>query len=333
MAAGAHRTKHDDPDVNLRTVVSSLSRVESEGGDGHVSLGDVELRVTSLDKVYFPELGRTKGAVMRYYAQVSPLLLPLLADRPLVLRRLPDGIDEPGFFQQRAPDDLPDGVRADVVSREGTDPSTQSERRLIGGNLPTLLYCAQLGGIDMNPWHSRIGSLEHADYSILDLDPGPKASFADVVKVARLTLDAVDAYGLHAAVKTSGARGLHLYMPLPPRTSYDSALLLAQLVATEVAAAAPDEATVIRTVTARPPGAVYVDYLQNVEGKSVASAFSVRPRAEASISIPLAPDELTADLDPRVFTTETPMTELKRRARLWNTTMAKPVDLTAITSA
>ena len=318
---------------DARELVSALTRIEEAGGDGLVSVNQSQLRVSNLDKIYFPKLKRTKGDMLRYYAQVSPLLLPHLADRPLVLRRYPDGIDAPAFFQQRAPDDVPDGVRAESVTREGKEEPQETERRLVGGDLPTLLYCAQLGGIDMNPWHSRLGSLAFADYSILDLDPGPRAKFGRVVEIARLAMEMLDAYGLHGAIKTSGASGLHIFIPLPARTTYQSSLLLAQLIATEVATASPKEATVVRTVKARPPAAVYVDYLQNVQGKSVASVFSVRARAEASISMPIRASELTADLDPRDFTTQTSIAELRRRAQLWTRALGKPVDLSALGTA
>ena len=149
--------------------------------------------------------------------------------------------------------------------------------RLVGGSLATLLYQVQLGTISVDPWHARVNSSTFADYSVIDLDPGPRAKFERVVEVATWVKEELDRLGLHAALKTSGSSGLHIFLPLPPRTSNEAALLVAQIVATRVAQAHPTEATVERAVSARPKATVYVDYLQNVLGKSVGRGVR-RPR-------------------------------------------------------
>ncbi|MEO6445286.1 MAG: DNA ligase D [Gemmatimonadaceae bacterium] len=305
-------------------VVALLDAIEAEEGEGSLALGrGVSLRVTSLDKRYFRKAGKTKGDALRYYADIAPHILPLISDRPLVLRRYPGGIEKPAFFQQKAPDDPPRGVRVSAVEEDGGE----REPRLIAGNLMTLLYCVQLGAIDVNPWHSRMKTLGAADYSIIDLDPGPGASFKRVVQVARWVKEVLDELELHGAVKTSGASGLHVYVPLPRRTSYDTSLLVAQVVATKVAEQHPREATVLRSVKKRPSGTVYVDYLQNVKGKSVASVLSLRAQPAASVSFPLTWDELTDDLDPRDFTIDTVPADAKARAAAWSKVLAKPVIL------
>lgn len=290
---------------------------------------DADVHFTNLDKLFFHKARKTKGDVVQYYTGIAPLLLPLIADRPLVLRRYPNGIDQPAFFQQRVAKGVPSAVRTEMVPQpEGT-----SERRIVGGELTTLLYCAQLGAIDVNPWHSRMATLSNADYSIIDLDPGEGTTFRRVIDVARWTKDVMDELGIAGALKTSGASGLHIYLPLPADTSYDSALLLAKLIATRVANAHSKQATVTRTVSKRLRGSVYVDYLQNVQGKSVASAFSLRAQPAASVSTPLSWDELTNDLDPREFTIDSVPSQAAARAARWSRALATPNDLPSLQSA
>ena len=153
---------------------------------------------------------------------------------------------------------------------------------------------------------------------MIDLDPGPRAKFDRVVEVATFVKEELDRLGLKAAIKTSGASGLHIFLPLPARTSNESALLVAQIVATRVALAHPKEATVERTVAERPKSTVYVDYLQNVLGKSVAAAYAVRARPGATVSTPLNWNELTTSLDPRDFTIETVPERFERVGDLWS---------------
>jgi bifunctional non-homologous end joining protein LigD len=296
------------------SVEQQLESIERDGGDGNVDIKrGVSLHVSSLDKVYFPGDGFTKGDVMRYYARVAPTILPAIADRPLVLKRTPEGIKGEVFFQQKPPAHVPPVVRVETVVN---DDGVKAER-IVGGDLATLLYTVQIGCISVDPWHSRIGSLDAMDYTILDLDPGPRATFDRVVEVARWVKKELDAHGLRAALKTSGSRGLHIAIPLPPRTPYEAGLLLAQLIATRVAEAHPREATIERSVKARPPAAIYVDYLQNVKGKSVASAYCVRARPGATVSTPLQWKELNASLDPRELTLETIPSRIVKLGDIW----------------
>ena len=299
-------------------VEQQLAAIERDGGDGDVEIKrGISLHVSSLGKVYFPDDGFTKGDIMRYYARVASAILPVIADRPLVLKRTPEGIKGEVFFQQKPPEHAPAVVRTETVVN---DDGVKAER-IVGGDLATLLYTVQIGCISVDPWHSRIGSLDAMDYTILDLDPGPRATFDRVVGVARWVKEELDARGLRAALKTSGSRGLHIVIPLPPRTPYEAGLLLAQLIATRVAEAHPREATVERSVKARPPAAVYVDYLQNVRGKSVASAYCVRARAGATVSTPLQWKELNESLDPRELTIETIPARSVKLGDIWTSAL------------
>jgi bifunctional non-homologous end joining protein LigD len=256
---------------------------------------------------------------MRYYAQVAPYLLPAIEDRPLVLKRFPNGITGQSFYQQKAPDEAPDVVRVETIRNE----QNIEQRRIIGGDLATLLYTVQLGAVSVDPWHGRVGALELADYTILDLDPGPRATFARVVEVARWVKEELDRLALHGIAKTSGSTGMHIFVPLPSDTPEEAALLVAQLIATRVAEAHPREATIERSVKARPPAAVYVDYLQNIRAKTVAGVYAVRARPGATVSTPLEWSELTSSLDPRDFTIESVPERIARVGDLWGAAMRK----------
>jgi bifunctional non-homologous end joining protein LigD len=206
----------------------------------------------------------------------------------------------------------------------------EKQPRIIGGGLLTLLYTIQLGAISVDPWHSRVQSLEYPDYTIIDLDPGPRADFARVVQIARWAKEAIDGFGLHAAIKTSGSTGLHIYLPLPPKTPNEAATLVAQVIATKVANGHPKEATIERSVKARGAGTVYVDYLQNIQGKTVAGPYCVRAKPGATVSTPLEWNELTEDLDPRDFHLGNAADRFEKIGDIWNEAMRKKNSLRAL---
>jgi bifunctional non-homologous end joining protein LigD len=303
-------------------VIEQLAQIQ---GDGILALPE-QLEVSNLGKVFFPEDGITKGGLMRYYARVSAVVLPVVADRPLVLKRYPNGIHGKAFYQQRAPDDVPAGVRVETVRND----EGEEQPRIIGGDLVTLLWTVQLGAISVDPWLSRVQTCDDADVAIIDLDPGPDATFRRVVDVARWAREELDELGLRAAVKTSGATGLHIALPLPAGTSYETAQTLAQLVASRVGERHPEEATLERSVKARPADAVYVDYLQNIRGKTVAGAYAVRARPGATVSTPLDWSELTDGLDPRSFTMESVPARIAKLGDLWAAAMRQRNTLSAL---
>jgi bifunctional non-homologous end joining protein LigD len=308
---------------SLSGVVKQLEQIE---GDGVLAIDRTPLEVSNLNKVFFPEDGYTKGDLMRYYAAMARYVLPVVADRPLVLKRYPNGIYSKAFFQQRAPDDVPEGVRVEVVRND----QGEEQERIIGGDLLTLLWTVQLGAISVDPWLSRVQTCDDADMAIIDLDPGPEATFRRAVDVARWTKDELDALGLRAALKTSGATGLHVALPLPPHTSYETAQTLAQLVASRVAERHPEVATLERSVKSRPADSVYVDYLQNIRGKTVAGAYAVRARRGAPVSTPLDWAELTDDLDPGAFTIESVPARVAKVGDLWAKATKKANTLAAL---
>lgn len=301
-------------------ISAQLEEIEVTGGDGVVDFRKAgKLSVSNLGKIYFPRERVSKGDLMRYYASVADFILPTVADRPLVLKRFPGGIEGQSFYQQNAGDNVPDGVRVEtIVSDSGI-----KQRRIVGGDLLTLLYTIQLGAISVDPWHSRIGSLDFADYTIVDLDPGPRANFARVIQVAHWCKDVIEMYKLNAAIKTSGSTGLHIYIPLPAKTPTEAATLVAQVIANRVAELHPREATVERSVKARGGATVYVDYLQNIKGKTIAGAYCVRAKQGATVSTPLLWDELDDDLDPREFTIESVPDRLRKIGDVWSPAMKR----------
>ncbi len=307
-------------------VVGQVEAVRAAGGEGVLELAGGRLEVSNLGKAFFTRPKRTKGDLLAYYARMAQYILPSMKDRPLVLRRFPDGIGGEAFYQQSAPDEVPPGVRVETIVSEGG----ASQRRFVGGSLATLLHTIQLGAVSYDPWHSRVGRLDFADYTILDLDPGPGASFRRVIQVARWVREELDRFGLHGALKTSGSSGLHIYLPLPPRTPLEAATLVAQIVATRVAALHPEAATVERMTRRRPRGTVYVDYLQNILGKTVAGVYAVRAKPGATVSTPLRWDELTDDLSLKAFTMDTVPERVAEVGDLWAEAMKRPNKLSGL---
>jgi bifunctional non-homologous end joining protein LigD len=300
-------------------VETQLRAIERDGGEGELSFGRGQtLHVSSLGKAFFPKAGVTKGDLMRYYTRVGPMLLPEIDGRALVLKRYPDGVGGPMFFQQSAGDHVPDVVR--IATLDTVDLGEKS--RIIGGDLPTLLYTVQLGAIEVHPWLSRADDVEHPDRCLIDLDPGDDVPFSDVATLAREVARIADACGLRVALKTSGANGIHIVLPLPPRTSYETSAQLALRLAEAVMAANPARATLERGIKARPKRSIYIDVLQNARGKSMAAPYSVRAKPAASVSAPLRERELTGRLRIETFTVKTMPGRLARAGDLWGAAIA-----------
>jgi len=261
-----------------------------------------ELRLTRLDKVFWPVEGYTKGDLLAYYERIWPWIAPYLRDRPLVLTRYPDGIEGKFFYQKNAPEFTPPWARRETI--EGTDYFVCNELR-------TLLHVVNSGAIPLHVWSARLGSLERPDWLILDLDP-KQAPFAAVVAIARHLHGLLDALGAAHFVKTSGQDGLHVMLPLGARLSHDDARSLAEALARTVVGELPELATIVRPVAAR-GDRVYVDFLQNGRGKLIAAPFSVRPRPGAPVSTPLAWSEVTQRLAPARFDIASVFARLAKR--------------------
>lgn len=305
----------------LDNIITQLQTVERSSGDGTIQLArDGTLKVSSLNKVLFPKPKVTKGEIMRYYTSVWPYLHAVLNDRPLSLKRFPDGVNGEFFFQQNAPVNPPDVLRVETIVGASGDKA----KRIVGGTLGTTLYCTQIGAFECNPWNVRVKSIEHPDFTVIDLDPGARSPFSRVIEVALWVKEALDHLGLHAGLKTSGATGLHIVIPLPPRSADSVAERVPRVIAEAVADAHPDSATTVRPLKQRGTSKIYVDFGQNARGKTVASAYSVRARPEATVSTPLKWTELAANLDPLDFTVRTLPDRLEEVGDLWAAAMKKP---------
>lgn len=318
VAATAKRRSSSSPDAELISQIDDLERTKKSGAlrlpDGR------SLVVTNLDKVFWPGLGITKGELFRHYVRVAPYLLPVIADRPLVMKRYPNGIDGEPFYQHRTLQ-VPAGVRLEQV--EYPDPKPQ----IIGGDLLTLLYTTQLAAISQDPWFSRVDTTECADLAALDLDPMPDVAFTAVLDVARWLHDELERLGAPAFVKTSGADGVHIFIPLRPDTPFEAGLLFCQIIATLVAEKHPKVATIERSVRAR-GRRVYIDYLQNIMGKTLASAYSARASDYAGVSTPLTWDEVHEGVRREDFTLTSLPARLEHVGDLWaGLRRAKGVDL------
>jgi len=304
------------------SLVQRLRELEDSRKDGYIDLpGGDRLRVTNLWKPFWPALKITKGDLLRYYVEVSPYLLPAVADRPLVMKRFPNGIHGLTFYQQRVLEKPQAGVRTQTLP-EGFDPIKEDEEptnpaRFVGGSLMTLLYMAQMAAISQDPWFSTVGAPLEPDQVAIDLDPGKGVGFDTVLDVARWVRDELERLHVPAVPKTSGSRGLHIYVPLPPGTSYETGLLLCQIVATLVASKHRRHATVERMVARRPKGTVYVDYLQNILGKTLATAYSARASDFAGVSTPLTWKEVDEGVAPQDFTMPTFSGRLDAAGDLW----------------
>jgi bifunctional non-homologous end joining protein LigD len=309
-AAATREARLTDRDIDA--IVGQLNELEKARKNGKLKLPDGDtLEVTNLHKVFWPEGKRTKGDLLRHYARIAPLILPVLAERPLVMKRLPNGVDHQAFYQHRAPEPVPSGVRIETL------PDDDVPARLIGGSLKTLLYMAQLASISMDPFFSRIDALHTPDQVAIDLDPQPGATFSQILDVARWVHDELDRLKVPGFPKTSGSEGLHVYIPLPEGTTYQAGMLFCQIVATIVASKHPKVATVERTVRRRKNGTVYVDYLQNIEGKTLACAYSARGSAFAGVSTPLTWKEVHDSPAPQDFTIDTIEKRVTRVGDLW----------------
>jgi len=266
----------------------------------------VESKTSNLDKTFWPDDLYTKGDLIEYYRSVSDSLLPYLRDRPLTLVRYPDGIDGKSFYQKNAPDFVPTSIRTEWVESS----SDGGNNFFVDDNVEALTYIITLGAIPLHIRASRMESLEHPDWCVLDLDP-KTAPFTNVVAVAREIKSLCDEIELPTYIKTSGKSGLHILIPMGPRYDFDQQKLLGELLARVVESRMPDIATTVRSPAKR-GDRVYIDFVQNGRGKLIAAPLCVRPVPGATVSTPLRWSEVNAKLNPGRFTIQSVPTRLKR---------------------
>jgi bifunctional non-homologous end joining protein LigD len=264
--------------------------------------GNRNLRLSNLDKLFWPEEGITKGDLIRYYRDVAPVLVPHLKGRPFTMKRYPDGWKGKFFFQKDAPSHMPDWIKRAEITVTTRDSPRQRRRiqaPIIEDELG-LLWMVNMACIDCNTWYSRIDKPERPDFVLFDLDPSPDVGFPETVQVALLVKQALDALGLVSFPKTSGSEGIHVLVPIDRRSTYTDTRRFAEVVAGAIARAHPRLATTEWTRAKR--RGVLIDANQNGEGKTIASVYSVRPKPGAPVSTPLRWEEVNESLDPGAFT-------------------------------
>ena len=276
--------------------------------DGH------PLKFTNLNKIFYPKDGYRKRDLLNYYDAVAPLIVPHLKDRPLSLKRYPNGIEKPFFFQKAVAPSFPKWLRTEIAD---------DIRYVIGADRATLLFLVNLGCIDHNPWMSRLDSLENPDYLLIDLDP-QECSYEKIVEAALLVRTKLDRAELESFPKTTGGDGMHIFVPLVPRYTYDQVRALAEVLATMVAHERPDLFTTPRAVSKREKGKVYFDWMQIGGGKTISAPYAVRAYAGAPVSTPLAWHEVTPQLKPEQFHIGNALARFDRVGDLFSGVLNRP---------
>jgi bifunctional non-homologous end joining protein LigD len=306
------------PDVVGR-VLTERAQIEAELFKGKAESAVVEIdgkrmRWSNLNKVYWPESGYTKRELLAYYYRTADYILPFLRNRALVLRRYPDGIKGQSFFQKDVRDGIPDWLETVAIESDAKDGEIHY---VIANDLASLLFLTSLGCIDHNPWSSRIHDVEHPDYFFFDLDPSDETEFSVVLTIARALHKKLEEIGVTPFLKTSGATGFHLYIPVEPVYAYAQLRTFAEVVARMVSAEHPNLVTHERMVAKRPKGRVLIDVHQNATGKPLAAPYVVRAFPRAPVSAPVSARELKPNLVAEKFNMKTMPARLEEKGDLW----------------
>jgi bifunctional non-homologous end joining protein LigD len=275
-----------------------------------------------LDKIYFPKLKLTKGDVIDYYKKIFPYILPYLKDRPENLNRHPGGINKSSFYQKNFTNSVPAFAKTVKVYSESVK---KDINYLVCNNEETLLYMANLGCIEINAWNSRIGKLDYPDYMIIDIDPGDN-TWAELVKVAKMVKKVLDESCQKSYLKTSGKSGLHVCVPFGAKYHFDEVRKFSELISTVVNRRLPEITSIERNPSKRKKK-IYLDYLQNRVGQTTASAYSLRPTEEATVSTPMKWSELTTNFNPKKFNIFTIHKRLQKMGDIWKPVITESVNL------
>ncbi len=293
--------------------VAEFLKLKQPKGDLLLKVEGQTVSLTSLDRIYWPADKITKFDLLCYYIQVSERLLPHLKDRPAILQRWPRGVNAPMFFQQDL-ESAPAFIKTErLVNREGRELDYA-----VFTTTASLLHLVNLGNIEQHPWHSTVSKLDKPDWIAIDLDP-KEAPWENVLEVALLTRKVCDEVGLIAFPKTSGSSGMHIYLPLKPTNEYDQVAEFSRLLATEIAGRAPRIATVERSIAKRKKEQVYVDWMQNARGKSLASVFTARAKTHATVSMPLTWKQVEQGVKISDFTVRNVPALLNKNGDAWST--------------
>jgi len=288
-----------------------------------VTIGGHNLKFTNLKKVYYPDEGYTKRDVLNYYAGVSDLILPHLVDRPLSLKRYPDGIKKEFFFQKDTPESYPEWLRTEFIDSDHTQ---KPIRYVFAEDRASLMYLVNLGCIDHNPWMSRAPTLDNPDFVLVDLDP-QECAFDLIVDAALMVKRVLDQIGLAGYPKTTGGDGLHVYIPLEPVYTFEEARIFAELISRIVIHEKPDMFTTPRSVSKRQKNRVYFDYLQVMKSKTIAAPYVLRAYPGAPVATPLEWSEVKRGLHPNQFNITNALERFREKGDLFAGVLKKPQDL------
>jgi bifunctional non-homologous end joining protein LigD len=284
-----------------------------ESGSHTIKVTGREVRLTNLDKLFWPDEGITKGHLIQYYADVSAVLLPHIKDRAMVMKRYPHGAGGEFFFMKRAPSPRPDWIR---ICRIDHDSGNVIDFPVID-DLPSLLWVINLGCVDLNQWYAKCDDVNRPDYLHFDLDPGEGADFERVLECGRIMHDALDTLAMKSVVKTTGSKGLHIYVPIVRGPVQKDVWTFAKALAVELATRHPKLMTAEYRVAKRPRGRVLVDYNQNAWGRTLASIYSVRPRPRATVSTPVTWSEIDKGLRIDDFRMDNVRARIAKVGDLW----------------
>lgn len=310
-----------DKEDNSKKVDSKKAKTKDKNKE-QIEIDGIPLTLSNLDKIYWPEEKYTKGDLIDYYISVGKYMLPYLEDRPQSLHRHPNGIDKPGFFHKDMGENIPDWLETCKVHSESND---KEINYLLCQNQAALTYMNNLGCIEINPWNSRIQSLENPDFTVIDLDPADN-TFEEVIETALVVKSILDKAGAECYIKTSGSSGMHIYIPLGARYDYEQGKNFAHIIAQLANAELPDLTSIERSPKARPKS-IYLDYLQNRKGQTLASVYGVRPKSGATVSTPLEWKEVKKGLHPSQFTIKTILPRIKKKGDLFKGILGKGIDM------
>jgi bifunctional non-homologous end joining protein LigD len=295
-------------------VAKSVPRINvPANGDAKLAVDKRDVRLTNLDKLFWPERGITKGLLIQYYADVAPVLLPHIQDRAMVMKRYPHGAASEPFFMKRAPVPRPEWIRTCSIAHGSGNVIDFP----VIDDLPSLLWVINLGCIDLNQWYARCDDINRPDYVHFDLDPGPGATFDHVRESALLVREALEGLQMKPLVKTSGSRGMHVYVPIVRAPLQKTVWTFAKALAVTLASRNPALMTAEYRKEKRPSGRVLVDYNQNRWGSTLASIYSVRPTPRATVSTPLEWDEVARGVQIEDFRLDNVRERIGKVGDLW----------------
>lgn len=311
------KKKADTETVKIDTHLIDLAQKEAL-----ITVDKIDLKFTNIQKIYWPKEKITKGQLINYYHSVAQHILPYMKDRPVSLNRHPNGIDGESFYQK---DMTGKGEPWIKTHKRHSESNGESKNFLVCTNEASLLYMANLGCIEMNPWHSRTQKPENPDWSVIDLDPGTN-SFEEVIETALVVKGILDQFDLPSCIKTSGSTGLHIYVPFGAKYSYDQSKQFAEIIAHMVHDALPDITSLERNPLKR-KDKIYVDYLQNRPIQTICAPYSVRPKPGATVSAPLHWHEVKPGLKMEQFTIHNILERIESEGDLFKAVLGKGIDL------